>query len=84
MHAPATHTSVCVHASRSLQALPFAETGFEHAPVPGSQTPFSWHGSSAVQVRGMPVHEPATQASPVVQRLPSSHAVPFAFGMTTH
>jgi hypothetical protein len=38
-HAPDWQASVCVHASPSLQAAPSALTGFEQAPVTGSQVP---------------------------------------------
>jgi hypothetical protein len=53
-----------------LQALPSSQdepsslAGFEHAPVAGSQTPATWHWSSAVHAIGFePVQDPATQVS---------------------
>ena len=36
---PFWHESVCVHALPSLHAVPFAATGFEHAPVLGLHVP---------------------------------------------
>src|SRR5579862_7680103 len=38
-HVPAVHTSFCVHAWPSLQAVPSATAGLEHAPVEGSHDP---------------------------------------------
>jgi len=32
-HPPFWHVSLCVHALPSLHDVPFAATGFEHAPV---------------------------------------------------
>jgi hypothetical protein len=43
VHVPAWQVSVWVHASPSLQAVPFAAAGFEHWPVAGSQVPATWH-----------------------------------------
>ena len=40
---PAWHVSVWVQALPSLQVAPLAFAGFEQIPVPGSQTPASWH-----------------------------------------
>jgi hypothetical protein len=59
LQAPDWQVSVCVHASPSLQAVPFALTGFEQTPVPVLQVPASWHWSSAVHTTGFaPVHAP--------------------------
>src|SRR5256885_783004 len=44
---PAWHVSPVVHALPSLQAVPLAATGFEQAPVAGSQVPAGWHWSDA-------------------------------------
>ena len=43
MQAPDWHVSVCVQASPSLHAVPFAAAGFEHAPVAGLHVPATWH-----------------------------------------
>jgi hypothetical protein len=43
MHVPLSHVSVCVHASPSLQVVPFAAVGLEQTPVVGSQVPATWH-----------------------------------------
>src|SRR4051794_35192762 len=64
VQAPAWQLSVWVHASPSLQVVPFAAAGFEHAPLVGSQAPAMWHWSSAVQVtRFAPMQVPAWHAS---------------------
>ena len=47
MHTPFWQVSVCVHALPSLHVVPFAATGLEHAPVPESQVPATWHESLA-------------------------------------
>jgi hypothetical protein len=76
---PAWQVSVCVHRLPSLQAVPFAATGSEQAPVDGSQVPAVWHWSEAGQATGLPpVQTPAWQESVCVHRLPSLQAVPFA------
>ena len=63
----------------SLQVVPFAADGFEHAPVLGLHVPAVWHWSSAVHVTGLdPVHVPLSHASVRVHALPSLHVVPFA------
>src|SRR5437899_1532290 len=52
MQLPAWQVSVWVQASPSAQALPSAWFGLEHVPLAGSQTPATWHWSSAVQTTG--------------------------------
>jgi hypothetical protein len=47
---PLTQDDDPVHASLSLQFVPFIAFGFEHTPVTGSHTPATWHWSLAVQV----------------------------------
>src|SRR2546428_345644 len=48
-------------------------------PVATSQTPATWHWSSAVQATGLaPVHAPLWQVSVCVHALPSLHAEPLA------
>jgi hypothetical protein len=42
-HTPLVHTSFCVHALPSLQVVPLAALGFEHAPVAGLHVPGTWH-----------------------------------------
>ena len=73
-----SQASPWVHASPSLHDTPLL-TGFEQAPVEGSQVPARWHWSSAVQVTWLdPTQAPAWQASVRVQRLPSLHGAPLA------
>jgi len=60
VQSPAWQVSVCVQAFPSLQSVPLAAVGFEHAPVEVSQVPATWHWSEAVQVFGLaPVQVPA-------------------------
>src|SRR5437762_2032451 len=81
MQLPAWQVSVWVQASPSAQALPSAWFGLEHVPLAGSQTPATWHWSSAVQTTGfLPLQAPARQVSVWVQASPSSQAVPFGRG----
>ena len=85
MHTPISHVSLCVQASPSLQAVPFAAAGFEHWPVAGLHVPATWHWSDAVQTAGVPdVHVPVWHVSPVVQRSPSLHAAPSALAGLLH
>jgi hypothetical protein len=71
------HTSVCVHASPSLQAVPSGAAGLEHVPVVGSHVPATWHWSLAAHRTGFePVHTPAMHASVCVHALPSLQVVP--------
>ena len=42
-HVPPVHLSPDVHLLPSLQLVPFVAAGFEHAPVPGSHVPATWH-----------------------------------------
>jgi hypothetical protein len=42
-HVPDTHESIWVQALSSLQDVPSAAFGFEQKPVPGLQTPATWH-----------------------------------------
>jgi hypothetical protein len=79
VQAPLSQLSVSVQALPSLQVVPFAAVGFEHAPVLGSHVPAVWHWSSAVQVTGLaPMQAPLWQASLCVQALPSLQVAPFA------
>ena len=56
---PDWQLSLCVHALPSLQAVPLATCGFEHAPVAGLHVPATWHWSLAMHVTGLlPVHTP--------------------------
>src|SRR2546427_354643 len=77
--APASQVSLCVQALPSEQALPSALFGFEQVPLAGSQTPASWHWSSALQSAGRALIQlPAWQVSVRVQALPSEQALPSA------
>jgi hypothetical protein len=74
-----------VQALPSSQRVPFGFGAAEHCPVPGSQTPASWHASLAGQTTGAPpVQTPASQTSPFVHALPSLHAVPSGLGAFAH
>src|SRR5436190_291761 len=78
MQAPAWQESLWVQASPSVQAVPFGLSGLEQVPLAGSQTPATWHWSSAVQTTGFaPTQPPAWQESLWVQASPSVQAVPF-------
>src|SRR6266481_7180926 len=71
-----------VQGSPSLQG---AIGGLEQVPVAGSQKPAMWQASCAVQTTGSPPRQrPAWQVSVWEQALPSSHAVPLAFGVASH
>lgn len=79
VQAPALQESPVVQELPSSQLVPSAASGSVHAPVAGWQTPAAWHTPLGVQVfTAPPEHVPATQASPVVHRLLSLHAVPLA------
>jgi hypothetical protein len=79
--APAWHLSDVVQLLASLHVVPFGAAGFEHAPVPVSQVPATWHWSLAVHTTGfVPVQVPDWHVSVCVHALPSLHALPFAFG----
>ena len=65
---------MCVQALLSLQGVPLAAAGFEHAPVAGLHVPAVWHGSLAEQTCGLdPVQVPPEQTSVCVHALPSLH-----------
>jgi hypothetical protein len=77
VHVPDWHESDCVHAFPSLHDIPSAAVGFEHTPVPGLQTPATWHWSLALQTTGFdPVHDPDWHESLCVHESPSLHEVP--------
>src|SRR2546427_12450108 len=68
---------LCVQGPPSLPAAPSVLCGVEQVPLAGSQTPATWHWSSALQTTGFaPVQVPAWQVSVWVQALPSLQAVP--------
>src|SRR5947207_731343 len=74
---PAWQESLWVQASPSVQAAPSALLGLEQVPLAGSQTPATWHWSSAVQTTGFaPTQAPAWQESVWVQASPSVQAGP--------
>src|SRR6478735_5205820 len=62
-HTPAWQVSVWVQALPSLQAVPSVLSGLEHWPVAESQTPATWHWSSAVQMTDVPAQVPFVQTS---------------------
>jgi hypothetical protein len=79
---PAWQESVWVHLSLSSQPAPLPLAGFEHAPVPASQVPATWHWSLAVQLlRFAPWHAPAWQLEVGVHLSLSSHEEPLGFGL---
>lgn len=77
--APATHTSVCVHAFPSLHDVPSGFGAWTQAPVEGLQLPASAQAVSP-QATGDPAQAPDWHTSPVVHKLPSLQADPFATG----
>lgn len=80
-HEPLWQRSEAVQPLPSLQLVPSALMGEEHAPVVESQAPAAWHWSAAVQVTGFaPAQVPAWHESVWVQASPSLQAVPFAIG----
>lgn len=82
---PARHTSPKVQRLPSLHGVESAATGFEHAPVPGSQVPATWQESMATQTLAGPgAHWPALQTSLKVQASPSEHVVPSSTGKCEH
>lgn len=81
MQAPFRHTSPCVHAFPSEHAVPFGCETETQRPVLCSQVPPVKQAPVAVHDFGAPEQVPAKQASLIVQRLSSLHAVPAgAFG----
>jgi hypothetical protein len=79
---PSTHWSPSEQAFPSLHAVPFVTFVVVHAPVVVLQTERR-HGSDETQRGPPPTHVPASQRSPTVQTLPSSHEVPLS-GVFTH
>lgn len=78
MQAPVWHVSVWLHAFESLHVVPSGAGGFEQMPVPGLQTPGTWHWLKAVHTIGLdPVHAPSWQESDCVHEFTSLHPVPF-------
>ena len=72
--------SVWVQALPSSQAAPSDLLGVEQSPLCGSQTPASWHWSTAGHSIGFaPVQVPAWHESLCVQALPSLQAEPSCF-----
>jgi hypothetical protein len=70
LQAPDRQLSICVQASPSSQDVPSAASGFEHAPVAGSQVPATWQASLALQTtpaqRSAPLFERLQAASPII------------------
>ena len=86
VQAPAWQVSTVVQALPSLQVVPFAAVGFEHAPVLLLQVPGVWQTSGALQRTGVPmVQMPPTQMSLWVHALLSLQVTPsgeFGFEQT--
>jgi hypothetical protein len=75
-----------VQALLSSQVVSLALLGFEQTPLPGLQIPALWHWSSALQVTvelGDPQF-PLWHVSPLVQALPSLHAMPLSLSGSEH
>jgi hypothetical protein len=73
--------SALVQASPSSQPAPFVTAWLAHCPVPGSHVSFV-HTLPSPQSFGVPgAQVPPWQLSPVVQALPSSHALPSCAGV---
>ena len=71
-HPPPEQVSGPVQALPSLHAAPLGAGGFEQAPVSGLHVPATWHRSLGVHTTGFdPVQTPPSQASFLVQALPS-------------
>jgi len=84
-HVPLWQESLCVQAFPSLQVVPFAAAGFEHAPVLGLHAPAAWHWSLAVHTTALlPVHTPSWHESSWVHVFPSLQAVPFGAAGVEH
>jgi hypothetical protein len=76
---PASHSSSCVHALPSLQAVPSGAGACWQPPVVEQVSVV--HGSLSAQSSPMPaVHVPVSHASAPLQALPSRHGVPSVAG----
>jgi hypothetical protein len=75
-HVPFWHVSVWVQTFASLHTVPFALFGLVQIPVDGSQTPATWHWSSAAHGIGTFRHWPLVRNTSLVQRFPSSQGEP--------
>ena len=73
LHKPLAQASALVQALLSVQDAPSLPAGLVQ-PVAGSQ-PSAVHGSPSLQVMAEPLQAWATHVSPLVQALPSLHAV---------
>jgi hypothetical protein len=82
-HWPFWQESPVVQALLSLHDVPFALGSRTHAPVLALHVPACAHAVSP-QLTGLPAHWPDWHESPVVQRSPSLHDVPFALFATEH
>jgi len=78
-HLPAAQMSPVVHALPSSHEVPSTMLGVVQVPDVVTQTPATWHWSSAVHTTGLlPAQLPPLQVSDCVQKLPSLHVVPFS------
>ncbi len=76
VHVPVWQVSDVVHESPSSQPVPLLALGFEHVPLPASQTPAWWHWSLALQTTGVPPTQlPPLHTSTVVHGLLSLQLV---------
>jgi hypothetical protein len=82
-HVPFVHWSPVVQRLASLQAVPFATGVLRHPPVAGLQLS-AVQALPSLHTTAVPPHVPFVHWSPVVQRLASSHGVPFATGELRH
>ena len=81
---PPVQVSGEVQGSLSAQLVPSGRARATHDPLDGSHTPAVHMSSIAVQSVLTPAHAPATQASMLVQGLPSSHEVLSGRGADRH
>ena len=74
LHLPASHLSVCVHLSPSVQVAPSLPAVKTQPVAPSHES--TVHGLLSSQVMSAPLHRPLAQLSESVHLLPSSHLAP--------
>src|SRR5262245_41182144 len=77
MQLPAAHVSMVQGSLSAVHAVPSALGAASQRPAASLQTPSLHWSLNAVQSRATPRQAPEVQTSSTVQKLPSSHAVPF-------
>jgi hypothetical protein len=76
-HVPPVHESGVVQKRPSSHAVPFGLGIARHAPIPSLHVPTLHMSVMPEQSRIDPPHAPSVQTSGSVQKVPSSHGVPF-------